>query len=82
MNGTEGTKKTKNQILMVLGFFEPPPMGGMVLANNHEFQENSYPVPAWGVGLVVMCIRFSVVFIGRACVAGLVGVLHEVPGAI
>ena len=57
-------------------------MGGMVLANNHEYQENSYPVPAWGVGLVVMCMRFSVVFIGRACVAGLVGVLHEVSGAI
>ena len=57
-------------------------MGGMVLANNHEYQENSYPVPAWGVGLVVMCMRFSVVFIGRACVAGLVGVLHKVPGAV
>ena len=44
-------------------FFEPPPMGGMVLANNHESQENSHPVPAWGVGLMVMCIRFSVVFV-------------------
>ena len=54
----------------------------MVLANNHEYQENSYPVPAWGVGLVVMCMRFSVVFIGRACVAGLVGVLDEVPSAV
>ena len=31
---------------------------------------------------MVMGMRFSVVFIGRACVAGLVGVLHEVPGAI
>ena len=57
-------------------------MGGMVLANNHESQENSHPVPAWGVDLMVMFIRFSVVFIGRACVAGLVGVFHEVPGAI
>ena len=57
-------------------------MGGMVLANNHESQENSHPVPAWGMGLMVMVMRFSVVFIGRACVAGLVGVLHEVPGAI
>jgi hypothetical protein len=57
-------------------------MGGMVPANNHESQVNSYPVPTWGMGLMVMCIRFSVVFIGRACVAGLVGVLHEVPGSI
>ena len=60
----------------------PPPLGGMVLVDNYESQENSHPVPAWGVGLMVMGMRFSVVFIGRACVAGLVGVLHEVPGAI
>ena len=31
---------------------------------------------------MVMCTRFSVVFIGRACVVGLVGLLNEVSGAI
>ena len=30
--------------------------------------------------VVGTCLR--VIFIGRACVAGLVGVLHEVPGVI
>ena len=31
---------------------------------------------------MVMGMRFSVVFIGRARVAGLVGVLHKVAGAV
>ena len=41
-----------------------------------------HPASAWEVGLVVAGTRLSVVFIGRACVAGLVGVLHKVPGAV
>ena len=32
--------------------------------------------------MMVKGMCFSVVFIGRACVAGLVGVLHKVPGAV
>ena len=40
------------------------------------------PFLSGGVGLMVMCIRFSAVFIDRACVAGLVGVLHKVKGAV
>ena len=31
---------------------------------------------------MAMGMRFSVVFIGLACVAGMVGVLHEVTGAV
>ena len=32
--------------------------------------------------MVVVGMRLRVIFIGRACVAGLVGVLHKVPGVI
>ena len=32
--------------------------------------------------MMVLGMRFGVVFIGRTRVAGLVGVLHKVPGAV
>ena len=32
--------------------------------------------------MVVVGMRLRAISIGRACVAGMVGVLHEVPGAV